>query len=135
MYERTTKVDETLKVIGIAIIVLSIIGGFIVLSIAGNSYGAGSMFGALVSVAPGIVSGILLIGFASIIRLLDEIRGLCGTAVTHGLGPFTGIVPGSIGASGGITENPDGTYSVRGKKFKSLFAAEAHLKFLEGLGK
>jgi hypothetical protein len=44
-------------------------------------------------------------------------------------------VPGSIGASGGITENPDGTYTVRGRKFKTLYAAEAHLKFLEGLGK
>jgi hypothetical protein len=44
-------------------------------------------------------------------------------------------VSGSTDASGEITENPDGTYTVRGRKFKTLFAAEAHLKFLKGMRK
>jgi len=47
MYERTIKVDEFLKVIGIVIIVLSAIGGFIALCVAAGSYGRGFMFGAL----------------------------------------------------------------------------------------
>lgn len=138
MYGRiTTKVDKILHFVGVAIIVVSSITGLIALiTVLGSGrVDFSTFFSALFIVAQGIIVGCLFIGFAGIIRLLDEIRGLCGVAVTRGLGQSTGIVPGSIDTSGGITENSDGTYTVGGKKFKTLYAAEAHLKFLEGLGK
>jgi hypothetical protein len=135
MYERTTKVDEVLRKLGIAVIVLGGVGGLILLATTVGRLGIGAILATASFVFSAIISGVLLIGFAVIIRLLDEIRSLNAIALRRGPGQSTEIVPGSIGASGGITENSDGTYTVRGRKFKTLYAAEAHLKFLEGLRK
>jgi len=77
MYERTTKVDKVLNVIGIVIIAVSALSGLIPLAISLRFGGADflSVFSTLISMAPGLVTGCLFIGFAIIIRLLDQIRG------------------------------------------------------------
>ena len=137
MPTRTTNVDKVLHFVGVAIIVVSSISALLGL-IAVLGFGRvdfSTIFGAVISVAPEFIAGCLFIGFAAIIRLLDEIRGLGEIALRSGPGQPARAVPRNIDTSGGITENSDGTYTVGGTKFKTLYTAKAHLEFLEGLRK
>ncbi len=83
MYERTTKVDEVLRKLGIAIIVLGSVSGIVLLAMTAGSLGVVAVLTAFSSILPAIISGILLIGFAAIIRLLDQIRGQGEVMLKH----------------------------------------------------
>jgi len=74
MQKRTTKVDKVLTIVGIVIIVLSALGGLIILAMTADNFSMVAAYNAISSVFPAITIGTLLIGFAAIIRLLDQIR-------------------------------------------------------------
>ena len=135
MYERTTKVDEVLRKLGIAVIALSALMGFLALLTAAGSERGGSIFSALMFGALGTIAGTLFIGFAAIIRLLDQIRGQSEAMLRHlGITPAeTSPVPEELPKE--IVENSDGTFTVEGKTYDTLANARAYLDLLQGMRK
>ena len=135
MYERTTKVDGVLRKLGIAVIALSALFGFLALAAAAGSGHGGPIISANMFGTLGVIAGTLLIGFAAIIRLLDQIRGQSEAMLRHlGITPAE-TIPAAEELPKEIVKNSDGTFTVEGKTFDTVANARAYLDLLQGLRK
>lgn len=142
MASRTTAVDGVLQALGVVVI-------FICLIAAALSWPSGAtsntalrslMIGFSAGyVIYGLIGGFVLIGFGTLIRLLDEIRGQGEVAlgnerrverqdIEHG--DDTALAEESGPDEKGIMKNADGTFTVYGRTYKSRSSAEAYLDLI-----
>ena len=130
--DRSTAVDDIIKILGW----LAVIGGFVcaVAFWPGGHIKPGfernsMVVSAITFAATGIISGVLLIGFGHMIRILDEIRAILRSSepASPAIDAERSDDVSAPDLDPMITENPDGTFAVMGRAFNSRDTAEAFL--------